>query len=94
MARTPWLHPKLMLKTPMAQQDNAPFIDRSPQTSELGNKAELDKTTSAHSLWEHFQHGQEPALPARPGASSPSAAAGTGCVSLHGHMPSRGVTAS
>lgn len=61
--------PPLTLKTPWAHQGDARFIDRSPQTSEPGSKAELDKTTSAHSLWECFQHdrmGQEPALPTQP----------------------------
>lgn len=58
-----------MLKTPWAHQGDARFIDRSPQTSEPGSKAELNKATSARSLWERFQHGrmgQEPALPMQP----------------------------
>lgn len=61
--------PPLMRKTPWAHQDDAGFTDRSPQTSEPGSKAELNKTTSAHSLWERFQHsrmGQEPALLTQP----------------------------
>jgi len=55
-------------------------FDRSPQTSEPGSKAELDKTTSAHCFWEHFQHsrvGLEPGLPMQPREQDVSRSVGT-----------------
>lgn len=67
--RCPQANPPAHAEDPLGTSDDGRFADRSPQTSEPGSKAELNKTTSARSLWERFQHsrmGQEPALLTQP----------------------------